>query len=99
MKSAGCVWPSAELWNPETPTPNKRKRRPSATSRAQSEICVTADYLSSKITDTNKFNHVPGGCNVLYQDGHVEWIRYQVGNEFPINALWAGVCAYVSGNV
>ncbi|MCA1902739.1 MAG: hypothetical protein LDL53_11065 [Candidatus Hydrogenedens sp.] len=22
------------------------------------------------------FNHIPGGCNVLYMDGHVEFIRY-----------------------
>jgi len=22
------------------------------------------------------FNHVPGGSNVLYMDGHVEFIRY-----------------------
>ena len=22
------------------------------------------------------FNHIPGGSNVLYMDGHVEWIRY-----------------------
>ncbi|HOC69337.1 MAG TPA: hypothetical protein PKO23_11060 [Candidatus Hydrogenedentes bacterium] len=23
-----------------------------------------------------QFNHVPGGCNVLYMDGHVDWIPY-----------------------
>jgi prepilin-type processing-associated H-X9-DG protein len=22
------------------------------------------------------FNHIPGGCNVLFQDGHVEFIKY-----------------------
>ena len=22
------------------------------------------------------FNHIPGGCNVLYLDGHVDYIRY-----------------------
>lgn len=22
------------------------------------------------------FNHIPGGCNTLYMDGHVEFIRY-----------------------
>jgi prepilin-type processing-associated H-X9-DG protein len=21
-------------------------------------------------------NHVPGGCNVLYMDGHVEFVKY-----------------------
>lgn len=24
----------------------------------------------------NQFNHVPGGVNCLYMDGHVEFIRY-----------------------
>jgi len=28
------------------------------------------------------FNHIPGGCNVLYMDGHVEFIRYP--GDFPI---------------
>jgi len=64
---------------------------PSATSRAQSEICVTADYLSSKITDTNKFNHLPGGCNVLYMDGHVEFIKYPGG--WPVSPLIAVIVA------
>jgi prepilin-type processing-associated H-X9-DG protein len=29
-----------------------------------------------------RFNHVPGGSNVLYMDGHVEWVRYQ--SKWPI---------------
>ena len=28
------------------------------------------------IDEDNDFSHIAGGCNVLYQDGHVEWIRY-----------------------
>jgi prepilin-type processing-associated H-X9-DG protein len=28
-----------------------------------------------------EFNHVPGGCNVLYLDGHVEWVRFP--GEYP----------------
>lgn len=24
----------------------------------------------------NNFNHVPGGANILYMDGHVEWAKY-----------------------
>ena len=31
-----------------------------------------------------KFNHIPGGCNVLYMDGHVGWIRYP--GEYPVTA-------------
>jgi prepilin-type processing-associated H-X9-DG protein len=45
------------------------------------------------------FNHVPGGGNVLYMDGHVEWLRYQQCGDFPINSMWANLCAYVSGNL
>jgi prepilin-type processing-associated H-X9-DG protein len=29
------------------------------------------------------FNHVPGGSNVLYLDGHVEFLRY--GSKFPVS--------------
>ncbi len=46
---------------------------PAASSKAQSEIFVMYDTLSSMV---KYFNHVPGGCNVLYMDGHVEFIRY-----------------------
>ena len=30
------------------------------------------------------FNHVPGGANVLYMDGHVEFVRYPEG--YPVTA-------------
>ncbi len=46
---------------------------PSASSRAQSDIWVMFDTISSNV---KYFNHVPGGSNVLYMDGHVEFIRY-----------------------
>jgi prepilin-type processing-associated H-X9-DG protein len=31
------------------------------------------------------FNHIPGGGNALYMDGHVEYIRYP--SKFPIRAI------------
>ena len=46
---------------------------PAASAKAQSELAVQFDILD---TDTSDFNHVPGGCNVLFMDGHVEWQRY-----------------------
>jgi prepilin-type N-terminal cleavage/methylation domain-containing protein/prepilin-type processing-associated H-X9-DG protein len=46
---------------------------PSASATAQSAIFVMFDYLSAKAA---YFCHVPGGCNVLYMDGHVEFVRY-----------------------
>ena len=51
---------------------------PAATSMAQSEIVVQVDLIS---TDGKDFNHIPGGCNVLWMDGHVKFLRY--GSDFP----------------
>ena len=39
-----------------------------------------------------RFNHLPGGCNCLYLDGHVEYIRY--GDKFPATA---GSTFYLGG--
>ena len=44
-----------------------------ASSYAQSSLCVMWDLAS---TNTKDFNHVPGGCNVLYMDGHVQFVKY-----------------------
>jgi len=46
---------------------------PAASARAQSEVAVTWDMLSA---DQDNFNHIPGGSNVLFMDGHVEFIKY-----------------------
>ena len=65
---------------------------PAATAVAQSELPVQWDYLT---TDVSGYNHVPGGCNVLYMDGHVKWIRYP--GEFPVTAMFAGLAELVAG--
>lgn len=60
---------------------------PAASSRAASEIVVMWDSL---MKGASMFNHVPGGCNTLYFDGHVEWVRYSgPAGRFPAN--WAGL--------
>jgi prepilin-type N-terminal cleavage/methylation domain-containing protein/prepilin-type processing-associated H-X9-DG protein len=46
---------------------------PAASARAQSEIFVMWDALA---TDAENYNHIPGGSNVLYMDGHVEFLKY-----------------------
>jgi len=46
---------------------------PAASAQAQSEIWMMFDNVSANVSD---FNHVPGGGNVLYLDGHVEFLRY-----------------------
>jgi len=58
---------------------------PAGSARAQSELAVIWDEISGD--EASHFNHVPGGCNVLFLDGHVEFLRYQgpEGNKFPVN--------------
>ena len=46
---------------------------PAASAVAQSTIWIMHDWLSTSADD---FNHVPGGANVLYMDGHVDFLRY-----------------------
>ncbi|HNT88730.1 MAG TPA: DUF1559 domain-containing protein [Candidatus Hydrogenedentes bacterium] len=75
---------------------------PGAAARGQSAVPVMMDFFSSAPTGfaalspsanlgqgVAKFNHIPGGCNVLYMDGHVDFLRYAT-QEFPINAWLAG---------
>lgn len=66
---------------------------PAASSKAQSEIAVmwdTAIVAMSPMADHRpSFNHIPGGGNSLFMDGHVEFIRYP--GKFPINATWSQI--------
>ena len=64
---------------------------PAASARAQSRIPVCYDSLSSWPGD---FNHVPGGANTLYMDGHVDFLRYP--SEFPASRCWAVTFSTVS---
>ena len=57
---------------------------PAATASAQSEIFVMLDTFSAQ---TDLFNHVPGGCNILYLDGHVQFEKYP--NDQPLNVGFA----------
>jgi len=58
---------------------------PAATAQAQSELAIMWDEISGG--EASHFNHVPGGCNVLYMDGHVAFMRYvpPSGTDFPVN--------------
>ncbi len=60
---------------------------PAASGSAESYLPIVWDtFGSSMFTDNDAgglaFNHVPGGSNVLYMDGHVSYVRYSSG--FPI---------------
>jgi len=57
---------------------------PAGSAKAQSEIYIMFDVLA---TDVTLYNHVPGGCNVLYMDGHVAFIRYP--SEQPVSKAMA----------
>ena len=80
-----------------------------AAASAQSEVVVMFDMISAPNPSTNaypdpitglpeggqlrRFNHLPGGINVLYLDGHVEYIRY--GSEYPATP---GAAFYIGGS-
>ncbi len=46
---------------------------PAASAAGQSEIWINFEGATTEIV---QFNHVPGGGNVLYMDGHVKFLRY-----------------------
>ncbi len=64
---------------------------PSATARSQSEIPMMFDRVD---LDPTEFNHLPGGANVLYMDGHVSFVKYP--GDFPASRAWAEVVNAVS---
>ena len=74
---------------------------PAASAQAQSGIAMMWDVINVRIQNDSgaSFNHVPGGGNVLYLDGHVQWVRYDRNNTFPINELLASTIAYANANI
>ena len=64
---------------------------PAGSAEAQSSTWMMIDMIGGKGTSalgstTSLFNHIPGGSNVLYMDGHVEFKKYQEsGSEWPIS--------------
>ncbi len=59
---------------------------PAASALAQSELAV---FWDQALAGGTAFNHIPGGANVLYMDGHVTFVRYP--GEHPINRAFASV--------
>lgn len=66
---------------------------PAASAMAQSEIFVMSDLLASAVS---LFNHIPGGVNCLYMDGHVDFVRYEEFGPGPCNGLVARTVALLS---
>ena len=68
---------------------------PAGSAKAQSELPVMWDaYGRNDNWDagaqgrgaTVVFNHIPGGINVLYMDGHVEFLRYSKPGPIPFDS-------------
>ena len=64
---------------------------PAASAKAQSELAIMWDSIAPH---ASHFNHIPGGVNSLYMDGHVEYVRYsELNSPFPAN--WGGLRFHV----
>ncbi|GJM27167.1 MAG: hypothetical protein DHS20C16_35820 [Phycisphaerae bacterium] len=61
---------------------------PAASAQGQSEIFIMWDAVS---TFVSAYNHIPGGSNVLYLDGHVAYQRYDLNGEAPCNGPLAKI--------
>jgi prepilin-type N-terminal cleavage/methylation domain-containing protein/prepilin-type processing-associated H-X9-DG protein len=55
---------------------------PAGSAMAQSEVTVIYDTTRGFFgnypgeVEVNEFNHIPGGGNILFMDGHVEFVKY-----------------------
>jgi prepilin-type N-terminal cleavage/methylation domain-containing protein/prepilin-type processing-associated H-X9-DG protein len=82
---------------------------PAASSQAQSELAIMLDNIADA---PESYNHVPGGANILFMDGHVAFFRYPtgvtagavleddplpVGGQFPMNG--AGIAIHVANHI
>ncbi len=62
--------------------------QPATSAQAQSKIPVMMDTVTTR---ARNFNHIPGGSNVLYMDGHVAYIRYP--GDYPVSEEAAAAIA------
>lgn len=59
--------------------------------KAQTNIAVMWDRLGVSGRSKDGFAHLPGGCNVLYMDGHVVFLKYPASEGYPVDKLSAVV--------
>ncbi len=82
---------------------------PGASATAQSEIVMMLDNIADA---PESFNHVPGGANLLFMDGHVQFFKYPtgtssgavlegaplpVGGQFPMNG--SGIAIHIANHI
>ncbi len=60
---------------------------------AQSGLPIMFDLVA---IDTAAFNHIPGGSNVLFMDGHVEFSKYEVQGQGLCNSKVANTIGMMS---
>ena len=66
---------------------------PAASAWAQSTLPIMWDIVCQVVGGSGmQFNHIPGGANTLYMDGHVEFNRYP-GN-FPASKNFANFASF-----
>lgn len=66
---------------------------PGASAQAQSTVFIMLDSFSSYTQD---FNHLPGGSNVLFMDGHVQFMKYDT--EPPMLPKFAAIIGLLGAN-
>jgi len=66
---------------------------PAATAQAQSTLWIMFDQLA---TNPSYYNHVPGGANVLYLDGHVKFLKYGSCEPAPVNEPIATIVGIIT---
>ena len=67
---------------------------PAGSAQAQSELPIMFDQVA---TVPSAYNHIPGGSNVLFMDGHVEFQLYAENGEGIPNKLVANALGLLSG--
>ncbi len=67
---------------------------PAGSAEAQSGLAIMWDAIS---VNPENFNHIPGGSNVLYMDGHVSFTKYP-SDKFPVTQQ-AGLAGWMNNGV
>ena len=67
---------------------------PAASAQSQSSLPMMYDQVA---VVPSAYNHIPGGSNVLFMDGHVEFQRYEEYGEDVPNMLVANALGLLSG--
>lgn len=63
---------------------------PAGSAKAQSAIAILHDDTNANVAlGGGSFNHVPGGGNVLYLDGHATFVKYP--GTWPVDATWSNL--------